>query len=125
MTDLYANNWMSSDRIHELCSDINGVAPAELGDVVRKSSKKNHSRKLMRVFMKRVQWPNLYWAKVRCLDRKSGSEEPMWLSFLLAHELVNCLCKHGNVNNIMMVDAMDPNSLAHLRKCELQQDANF
>ena len=118
LIDLYANNALSSERVHELCSDINAVAPKELSDVVRHSSKTNRSRKLKGVFMKHNQWPNLYWAKVRCWLPKSGSEEPMWLSFLLPHGLVNCLCKHGNINNIMRVDAMDPSSLADLRKCE-------
>ena len=119
LTDLYATNSLSSERIHELCSDINGVAPAQLGDVLRNSGGlKNRARKLRRVFMKHNQWPNLYEAKVRCWNPKSACEEPMWLSFLLPHELVNCLCKHGNINTIMGIDAMDPNSLAHLRKCE-------
>ena len=124
VVDLAASNVVSSARLMEMMTDINRVAPAEFSDATRAATT-NPARKLRHVFMKRNQWPHLYWAQIRCRDVKSGQEMPKWVAFRLPHEYVNAIMQHGTRERILSTERMDPLTLAHLRKCEQEAGCNL
>ena len=64
-------------------------------------------RTMKRMLSRHVQWPSLYWAKVRVWNVKKEEEEEHWLAFLLPHELLDCLAKYGDVSKLHSIARLD------------------
>lgn len=67
--DLFANNLLSGKRLQELINDAAGAGASSMGCLSRKDDK-NATRHLRSKFLKRNQWPDVYWARVRVKDKK-------------------------------------------------------
>ena len=78
----------------------------------------NSARKLRTAFLKRNQWPDLYWAEIRVLNLKNGREEKQWCAFLLPHEYLHMIVRLGSRDVLLAREGCDPLTLQHLEKCE-------
>ena len=67
--DLFANSLLSSKRLQELINDAAGAGASSMGCLSRKDDK-NATRHLRSKFLKRNQWPDVYWARIRVKDKK-------------------------------------------------------
>ena len=54
------------------------------------------------------------------MDVKTQAVVTQWVSFLLPHELVHCLCQFGDMDLVMQKGSLDPLSRAHLDKVEAE-----
>ena len=79
----------------------------------------NAARNLRRSFLKRCLWPDLYHATVRVLDRTTGGEKESSVAFLLPHEIVHKLHKHGHTDVLTYTGGLDPVAGKHFRSCKL------
>ena len=90
-----------------------------------KERNKNVSRTIRRSFLKATQWPNLYYAQVRVLNKSTRVQEQQWLAFCLPHEYIAALFRHGNSDVLMGSQNLDKLSQEHLTHCELQAGAKL
>jgi hypothetical protein len=119
VSDLASSRKLTAARVVELARDVNAVASQELNDLARINiDPHNATRGLQRCLLKDSHWPHLYWAEIRVKKISSGEEEKQWMAFILPHEYINCLVKHGDLETLLNADGMDPRTLAHLRHCE-------
>ena len=127
--DLYADNQLSSARLQELLDDAHDAGVGGLRDVRSKTSsdwaKDNAHKRLRRKFLKRSQWPDLYWARIRTLNVKTGNEQYQWVAFLLPHELLEVLQRLSDGHALRDRRGLDPCSLAHLVHCETQANTEL
>ena len=72
-----------------------------------------------------MQWPSLYWAKVRVFNVKKEEEEEQWLAFLLPHEILDCLAKYGDVSKLHSTARLDVVGQQHLENCEGKAQKNW
>ena len=120
--DLYATNTVSAARTQELLNDAAdaGVRPCRRLRRKQRGCEKNVARDLKRKLLKNCAWPSLYIAGVRVWDTKMSCEVRRQMSFLLPHEVLSALARHGDSEHMYDTRRLDPNSLAHLRHCEQQ-----
>ena len=93
MQDLFANNALSGSRAQELINDFAAAGAQGLRRLTGAPSRKNAARHLRRGFLRRTQWPELYWAQVRVYNKRTHKEETQWLAFLLPHEILEVLAR--------------------------------
>jgi len=115
--NLFATNTLSARRSQELLNDIAGVGVARAKPLAKPVGT-NAARDLRRSFLKRSQWPALYWADVRVLNLKTGQEELQSLAFVLPHEYLHVLAKLGDPSVLYAKDNLDRIAKEHLAKCE-------
>ena len=115
--DLFAANQVSGNRVQELINDI-----ADAGNVdferLRGRLGGHASRNLRRSFLKRCQWPHLYWAEIRLLNLRLQEEEYQWCAFILPHEYLEVLARLGDPEVLLARGGLDPCTLEHLVSCE-------
>ncbi len=116
--DIYANNQLSALRTQELINDIaqSGVSSFE---PLAKPPGRNTARDLKRTLLKRNQWPDLYWARVRVKDLGSGKEEQQSCAFLLPHEYIATVNRLGTADVVMDTAGLDPRTRDHLERAQL------
>jgi hypothetical protein len=115
--DLFANNLLSGTRIQELINDAAGAGASSMDSLTRKEGK-NATRHLRSKFLKRNQWPNLYWARIRVKDKATQAEVTQSCAFLLPHELLDVLHRLGDRSMLHATDGLEPKSLEHLLKMQ-------
>ena len=128
MGDLFSRNELPANRIGEVCTDINAVAPTELRDLsgpTDKNTAKNISKKLRGKFMKKSSWMPDYHHNMRTWDPKTNKIVMDLVPMQLVHEIVAVLCQHGFKDKLLDVSQMDPQSLVHLRNCETDAGAQL
>ena len=115
--DMYADNLVSSSRLQELLDDAHDAGVDGLRDIRSNASSSwaryNSHKRLRRKFLKRTQWPDLYWARIRTLNVKTGNEQYQWVAFLLPHELLEVLQRLSDGRALQDSGGLDPCSLAH------------
>jgi hypothetical protein len=79
--DLFANNLLSGKRIQELINDAACAGASSMGSLTRKDDK-YATRHLRSKFLKRNQWPDLYWARIRVKNKKTQAEDTQLCAFL-------------------------------------------
>ena len=67
------------------------------------SAKRNLTNKALKF----TQWPDLYWAEVRVKNKKTKAVEKQWCAFMLHHEYVGTLAKHGHLSVLHDTRRMD------------------
>ena len=113
--DLFANNQISGQRAQELINDIVGAGAKGLERCVGNASRQNAARNLRRNFLKRCQWPDLYWAPVRVQNKKTHEEETQSIAFLLPHEILEVLARlAGNPEALYRRTGLDEVGREHL-----------
>lgn len=119
LQDLFASNQISGSRVQEI---INDVAAAGNDDFERLRGPLggNASRNLRRSFLKRSQWPHIYWAQIRVLNLRTDEEELQWCAFQLPHEYLDVLARLGSMDVLRSKTGLDPLTLNHLTFCERQ-----
>lgn len=80
----------------------------------------NAARNLRRRFVKFSHWPQLYTAEIRTISPKTGAERLQEISFLLPHELIDALVRHGDERVVFQRGGLDPQSLRHLQDVQAQ-----
>ena len=127
--DAYRNNDISAQRTQEIMNDACNAGVTEFRKHFRKPKAKgkakgkrnvNVSRDVRRGFLRASQWPHLYYAEVRVLNKSTLAEEKQWLAFALPHEYIAALFRYGNRDVLMGVDNLDKLSKEHLAYCEQQ-----
>ena len=99
---LASANQLSASSVQEMIKDVAGSGIK--GFKKRRTCHSgNTARNLMRSMVKRSQWPELYWAKIRVMNLKTGVEEPQWMAFQLPHEFAEVLVKYGR-KEVIMID---------------------
>ncbi len=117
LQDAYSSNPLSGRRTQELINDAADAGVQELHSL-RKPVGPNAARNLKTAFLKRCQWPEIYWAQTRVWNAKAAREEIQWLGFMLPHEYVATLAKYGNDDVLHSTLGFDPLSKEHLEKCQ-------
>ena len=115
--DLVANNVVSGKRCQELLNDMSDAGASGLRGIAGKKADKNSLRNIKRHFLKRCQWPPVYWAQVRVISKKSKQEELQWIALLLPHEIVEVLCRLGDPVVLRDADGLDDIGARHLADC--------
>ena len=120
LQDIFATNSLSTDRVAELARDFHRVDAGSFCDLGRYAGKKssNQARNVRRNFLKRTTWMPVYWAQIRCENRRTGEEELEWVAFNLPHEIVKVLAEQGLPEKIEERAGLDPLALEHLLECE-------
>jgi hypothetical protein len=70
-------------------------------------------------FLKRNQWPDLYWARIRVKDKKTQAEAAQLCAFLLPHEHLDVLHRMGDRTMLHATDGLDPKSQEHLVRMQV------
>ena len=115
--DLFAANQVSGTRVQELINDI-ADASNETFEHLRGPLGGHSARNLRRSFLKRCQWPHLYWSQIRLLNLRTQVEEYQWCAFILPHEYLEVLARFGDREVLMARGGLDPCTLEHLVSCE-------
>lgn len=119
--DMAASNMVSASRMQEFINDMADAGLGEFtsmrGDATKKGG--NTAKKLRRGLLKDCQWPDLYYAEIRVLNKKTHKEEKQWCAFLLPHEYIEVLRKFGDLGLLMDTAGLDPKSKEHLEFCEM------
>ena len=115
--DLFAGNQLSGKRAQELINDIAAAGNEQFEHLAGRLNG-NSARKLRTAFLKRNQWPDLYWAEIRVLNLKNGREEKQWCAFLLPREYLHMIVRLGSRDVLLAREGCDPLTLQHLEKCE-------
>ncbi len=124
LVDLYASNAVSAARASELLADAAAAGVRScVGLASQRARAGNVTRDLRRRLMRYSLWPRHYLAPIRCWDPKRVQQAVKYLHFMLPHEALYSFVLHGDVDVVNDRTAMDPLTLAHLQKCELQGDA--
>ena len=115
--DLFAGNQLTGKRTQELINDIAAAGNDALGSL--RGPVSNHTaRNLRRSFLKRNQWPQIYWAQIRVKSLKTDAEELQWCAFLLPHEYIETLARLGSLECLLATEGLDPLSREHLEHCQ-------
>ena len=117
LQDIFSSNQLSGKRTQELINDIADAGNEEL-EALRGRVGGHSSRKLKSAFLKRNQWPSLYWARIRVLNVRTAVEEYQQCAFILPHEYLGVLAKLGTMDMLLDKSGLDPVSRAHLDQCE-------
>ena len=115
--DIFATNQLSGIRTQELINDIADAGVPSFKRV-KKTLKANVSRNLKNTFLKRNLWPSLYWAKISVKNLQTGQVEKQWCAFILPHEYLQTIAKHGLEAVYMSTAALDPKTKIHVEQCE-------
>lgn len=111
--DLFASNTLSGRRIQEIINDAHDAGAVAMAPLHGRVDT-NSARFLRRAFLRRNQWPGLYWARLRVRGKTSHNEEHQKCSFLLPHEFVEVLCRLGEKTVLLQTGGLDPKSKEHL-----------
>jgi hypothetical protein len=117
VVDLFAQNVLSGKRAQDLCNDAADCGIAEFRSL-KNTTGSNQARHLRGKALKHCPWPDLYWAKVRCLDKRTQASTSQWVAMMLPHEYVMTLAKFGKEEVLYATDGLDAVALEHLRECE-------
>jgi len=116
LRDLSGSNALSGERLFSILEDARAGGNAGLPSKMGKS-KSNRARNIRKSFLKRNQWPALYYAGIRLLDPKTDTIVAEQVGFLLPHELIESLHRYGNATVLQSTVGMDPKTLDHLNHC--------
>lgn len=124
VSDLFAQNALPATRAHSLLQDAHAAGVASLHAFQRPAgSGGNASSFLKRCLLKRNQWPPLYLAEVRVLNKETHLAEMQHLAFMLPHELIEVLDRLGSSEIICSSAGLDPLSKRHWEHCKLKANA--
>ena len=115
--DIFASNTLPAARVQSLLNDASDAGVDDCREF--RGIPRNVARNLRRSFLKRCLWPDLYHATVRVLDRTTGGEKESSIAFLLPHEIVHKLRKHGHTDVLTYTGGLDPVAGKHFRSCKL------
>ena len=119
--DLYGDNALSARRMQSLLDDTYDAGlDVGLSRPAHKRSKNNMARTTRRKFLKRCQWPKLYWARIRVKNVRTDREEWQTAAFMLPHEYLHVLHHLGNDSVVYDISGLDPRSKSHLDYCQAQ-----
>ena len=123
--DLYASNTISANRAFDLGRDAleAGVGVGAVPRAVR-LGRKNCAKKFKRHNLNSSLWPDVYWCKLRCWNKRDGREEYQWVAVHLIHEIADMLAKRGLPECYLSTESMDPASLAELDSAKLRESIN-
>ena len=121
VTDLYTSNAISAERAHEMLRDAAESGVKGMAEFQKPRSKKHSARRLRNVGNKLSGWPPLYYANIRACKRGSDEEDDFSCAFMLPHEYVATLYKHGDADVISDRSGYDPVSMGHMISCDAKQ----
>ena len=124
--DIMGDNLLANNRVQELVDDIHSSGVPGFGslasgvgaDPMQNRRRKHRAQRLKKRFAKCSKWPNAYWAKIRCLNRRTGVERGEWVAFFLPHEMLHALATHGEPDALYDETNMDELSKNHLDYCK-------
>ena len=123
VTDLFTSNAISAERAHEMLRDAAESGVKGMAEFLKPRSTKwkngNTARRLRNVGNKLSGWPPVYYANIRACKRGSDEElEQVRCAFMLPHEYVATLYKHGDADVISDRSGYDAVSRAHMLSCD-------
>ncbi len=122
LLDFFESNEVSARRVHQACQTAAAAGVEECEGLAAAGSHGRHPshlvRDLLRMGMRRHQWPQLYWIRAPFLDPKT-KEEVWWrLPLLLPHEILSAIVTKGTTIEVLsslenMAESSRRHVLAH------------
>lgn len=116
--DLHGRGLLSAARVQELCRDATSAGASGCADLAGNSTSRHAARDLSRRLLKWSLWPDTYEAEVTIWDTRRAAADQAKVHFLLPHEVVASLARASDAEKLRSKDGLDPNTLAHLCRCE-------
>ena len=119
LRDLGASSQVSAARLQTVINDAvaSGSGGFSHRDVIDPTDH-NLVRAQRTRFLKRNQWPSMYFAPIRVKSLREDEIVTENVAFLLPHEIVESLCQYSVGDKIYETVRMDPKTLAHLQYCQ-------
>ena len=117
LQDLAGGNVITAQRAQEM---LNTYADANVPGChkLKRPLGSNVSRSLRRGLLKNKLWPTDYKAFIRVHNTRTDEEDAQLCSFLLPHELIFALQKHGDLGRLLDKSGLDSTSLKLLQERE-------
>lgn len=120
--DVFLGNELSGNKVQYLAQAGHDAGLDYLRDLALASGrasnsntkKKNLHRNLLRAFLKRSQWPGLYYATVRVWNLKQMKEVTIQLPFQLPHELLQSLATKNSTAVLADQRGLSASTTAHV-----------
>ena len=117
--DIFLGNELSASKVHYLAQAGHDARLDHLRDLAlaagrSNKSKKNLHRNMLKAFLKRSQWPGLYYAPVRVWSLKQMREVTVQLPFQLPHELLHALASKNATSVLADQRGMTASTKAHV-----------
>ena len=108
---------ISAQRAQDMINDF-GAAKVEGFRKLRRPLGSNVARHLKKSLLKNKLWPADYKALIRVHNTSTGQEDAQLCSFLLPHELIFALQKHGDLGRLLDKSGLDSVSQRLLQERE-------
>ena len=119
LRDLRGSNALSGRRLQTVINDaVDSGSRGFSHRDVREPTSKNLARDQRTRFLKKNQWPELYYAPIRVKNLRDDTIVTEQVAFLLPHEILECLHRFSVGDKMFETARMDPKSQEHLEFCK-------
>ena len=114
LTDLYADNLVSGQRITRLLGKASKAGVKGIRKAVQQHVGKNQARSLRRHKLKGSKWPDYYWFDCRVKDRKTEGEYTTKIPLILPLDLLEMIWDLGAKDVLLSDDNLDTAGKKHM-----------
>jgi hypothetical protein len=127
IADVFLDNEISSVKANFMAKAAHDAGVDHMKDLAlasgrhagtQASNKKHMARNLIRAFLKRSRWPNLYFAPIRIWNPKTMQEETQLIGFCLPHEYLYTLAASNSLAALSHQSGFSAGTRQHVQTCE-------
>lgn len=123
LTDLYAENLISGQRVTKLLSKASRAGIPGIDGQVQKTIGRNQARAIRRHKLKNTKWPAYYWFDCRVQSRKTAQEYTANIPMMLPLDLLEVIWDLGD-KNVLLSQNLDTAGMKHMAWMRQQLQVN-
>ena len=114
LTDLYADNLVSGQRITRLLTKAAKAGVKGISKKMQKSVGRNQARAIRSHKLKNTKWPEYYWFDCRVKDRRTEHEYSTRIPMLLPLDVLEMIWDLGAKEVLLSSDHLDTDGKKHM-----------